>query len=408
MTALPTSQARVRVALAADWLAMAAAASLPWSTSATSLLVVLWLVALIPTLEADALRHVWTMPAAVLPVVLVAAAACGMAWADVTWPERLAGLAPFVKLLAVPLLLVQFRRSATGSMVLTVFLVSSGVLLAVSWSMFAVGYVRLGHDVGVPVKDYIIQSAEFAVCAFALADRAVASWRAADRIAVLWQAALAAAFVLNIVFVATARTTLVVIAVLCILFGLRHFNRVAFAAFLVIVAIGAGMAWTSSSYLRARVDHVAQDLETTDPSVDTSTGARLFFWRKSVEFIGEAPVIGHGTGTIAALFRRDSPDPAHASATNPHNQFFAVGIELGAVGIVLLIAMWAAHGRLFLGAGSAAWIGLVIVVQNVVGSLFNSHLFDFSHGWLYVFGVGVAGGMALKDAAGAKPTRATP
>jgi len=41
----------------------------------------------------------------------------------------------------------------------------------------------------------------------------------------------------------------------------------------------------------------------------------------------------------------------------------------------------------------------VIVVQNVVSSLFNSHLFDFLHGWLYMFGLGVIGGMALHQAA---------
>jgi len=36
-------------------------------------------------------------------------------------------------------------------------------------------------------------------------------------------------------------------------------------------------------------------------------------------------------------------------------------------------------------------------VQNVVSSLFNSHLFDFTSGWLYVFGVGVIGGMVLRQ-----------
>jgi len=39
---------------------------------------------------------------------------------------------------------------------------------------------------------------------------------------------------------------------------------------------------------------------------------------------------------------------------------------------------------------------LVIVVQNIVGSLFNSHLFDFVQGWIYVVGVGVAGGIVSK------------
>ncbi|MEJ2625792.1 MAG: ligase, partial [Pseudolabrys sp.] len=49
--------------------------------------------------------------------------------------------------------------------------------------------------------------------------------------------------------------------------------------------------------------------------------------------------------------------------------------------------------HLFRGSGLVAWIGLVIVVQNLVGSLFNSFIFDFTEGWLYVFGVGVTAGM---------------
>jgi hypothetical protein len=45
---------------------------------------------------------------------------------------------------------------------------------------------------------------------------------------------------------------------------------------------------------------------------------------------------------------------------------------------------------------------LVAVVQNMVGSLFNSHLSDFTQGWLYVFAVGVLGGTALRQAAPAE------
>jgi len=40
----------------------------------------------------------------------------------------------------------------------------------------------------------------------------------------------------------------------------------------------------------------------------------------------------------------------------------------------------------------AAWLGTVIVVDNVVCSTVHSQLFDFNSGWLYVFGVGVLGG----------------
>ena len=44
---------------------------------------------------------------------------------------------------------------------------------------------------------------------------------------------------------------------------------------------------------------------------------------------------------------------------------------------------------------------LLVVVQNIFTSLFNSHLFDFHEGWMYVLGVGVAGGMVLKGRAAA-------
>ena len=59
--------------------------------------------------------------------------------------------------------------------------------------------------------------------------------------------------------------------------------------------------------------------------------------------------------------------------------------------------MWIAHLRFAWGAGLAAGICLSVVVQNIVSSLFNSSLFDFTQGWAYVLGVGVLGGMVLRD-----------
>jgi hypothetical protein len=90
-------------------------------------------------------------------------------------------------------------------------------------------------------------------------------------------------------------------------------------------------------------------------------------------------------------------------AANPHNQTFAVAIQLGAIGVIVLWAMWIVHLLLFRGTGFVAWCGLLIVVENVVGSLLNSHLFDFTHGWLYVIGVGVAGGAVLRARDGSAP-----
>jgi len=58
--------------------------------------------------------------------------------------------------------------------------------------------------------------------------------------------------------------------------------------------------------------------------------------------------------------------------------------------------MWFAHGGMFRQPGMAAWFGMVVVTQNFVSSLVNSHLSDFTQGWTYVVCVGVAGGMVLR------------
>ena len=64
--------------------------------------------------------------------------------------------------------------------------------------------------------------------------------------------------------------------------------------------------------------------------------------------------------------------------------------------------MWLVHLLLFRGEGLIAWIGLLVVVQNIFTSLFNSHLFDFHEGWMYVLGVGVAGGTLLEQGVAAR------
>jgi hypothetical protein len=396
---------RVRLAALADYLAAAAVISLPWSTSATSILVPLWVVAVALTFDAAPLRQAGSQPAVALPVALVVLAVLGMLWSEVAWPERLSGIVPFLKLLVIPLLLVQFSRSDRCEMVLAAFFTSVCVLLAVSWSLVLFPQIPWPVQVaGVPVKDYIIQNSEFALCCFVLLDRAISAW-GHSRAKSVFLAGLALVFLSNIVFVAVSRTFVVVVVTLFGLLGLRHFERRALVAFVAAGVALAGVAWSTSPYMRSRVTHVIEELDSAHADLnDTSAGLRVGFWKMSVKIIGEAPLLGHGTGSVAATFARTAAaDPAAPTgATNPHNQILATAIPLGLFGAVLLLAIWAVHFRMFLLPGPTAWIGLSVVVQNVVGSLFNSHLFDFSQGWLYVFGVGIAGGILLRKPASGK------
>jgi hypothetical protein len=152
--------------------------------------------------------------------------------------------------------------------------------------------------------------------------------------------------------------------------------------------------------LRDRVEAVAVEYENYhENNAASSTGLRLEYWRKSLAFFANAPMLGNGTGSTKQLFERDAIGQSGASADvigNPHNQTLNVAVQWGLLGCVLLYAMWFCHLLLFRGTSLSSWIGLLVVVQNVVSSMLNSHLFDFHEGWMYVLGVSVAGGTALK------------
>src|SRR5215470_5426445 len=249
---------RARLVPLADYLAAAVVISLPWSTSATSILVSLWVIAVALTLDSGLRRQVVVNPAAALPIALVVLALLGMLWADVAWPERLNGAVPFLRLLIIPLLLMHFSRAGRGEMVFAAFFASACVLLALSWLIALVPQIPWPAKApGVPVKDYIIQSGVFTLCFFALLDRAVVMWGKSRAKSVLL-VGLALIFVGNIVFVALGRTSLVVIAVLFVLFGLKHFERRALAVFVAAGVALAAVAWSTSPYLRFRVMHVVE------------------------------------------------------------------------------------------------------------------------------------------------------
>lgn len=394
----------------ADCLALGVAVSLPWSTSATGILVVAWLVAALSSLHPQDIRRELATAAGGLPVLLVGLAAVGMLWADVTWRERLVGFESFLRLVAIALLLAQFRRSKHGTRVLFAFFLSVMGVLVLSWSLFLFPSLpwpkREPYFPGVPVKDYILQSGEFLICAFALLGWAFEKGRSRGWPWVAGALALAALLLANIAFVITGRTTLVVAPVLVLLLGWRYFGwKGVVGSALVGCIIGLSFA-LASPYLRGRLTTSVGDLQAyisgggTVSTDITSTAMHLDFLRRSLAMVETAPIIGHGTGSIAEEFRKSAAGESGLAAEaseNPHNQTFAVAIQLGLVGSVILVAMWVAHAMLFRGSGLVAWIGMMVVVENVVSSLFNSHLFDFTQGWLYVFGVGVAGGTVLRE-----------
>jgi O-antigen ligase len=261
---------------------------------------------------------------------------------------------------------------------------------------------------GVAVKDTATQSGQFVICAFLLLFLAIEMLRRGSR--ALAGGALALIFFANVLSLASADltlvpvATLVIIPILLVLLGFKEFSTRAMLAVLAAVATVVAASWIFSPSLRDLVGSTWASVQPYAGNDENPAGTRPKFWKKSLGFIRAAPLRGHGTGSIPDLFARSAVGQTGYSArltTNPLQQTLAIGIQLGLVGIALLWAMWLSHLLLFRGNGLPEWVGLVIVTQNLVGSLLNSHLFDFTQGWIYVLGVGVAGGLVrqLRDVA---------
>src|SRR6185369_7729855 len=65
------------------------------------------------------------------------------------------------------------------------------------------------------------------------------------------------------------------------------------------------------------------------------------FWRRSVQSFLESPVLGHGAGSWNAEYTRlegSQLNPAFKNLRNPHQEYLMWGVQLGIVGVALLLA----------------------------------------------------------------------
>ena len=387
-----------------DVVAILLAASLPWSTSLVSILGVVMLITMLPFLDLERLLQILKRPISLAPIALFLLALVGTLWSDAAWGARLYAVGPAAKLLVLPGLFYHFERSERGLWVFTAFLASCVLMVGMST---AVAFnpalaLKANADRGIFVKNYIDQGQEFSLCAVALAYPIAQLLRARRFAPAALLTAIMIAFLANMIFIVVSRTALVTIPILLAVFGLIHLKWRAN----LLIAVGAltvGLAaWSVSPQLQAKVaTFTSQYQDYRNDRGVTSIGERLEFWRKSLRFFADAPLIGHGSGSTRHLFELAASERSDLAAGtvvgNPHNQTLNVAVQWGTLGVIILYAMWAVHLLQFRGDGLVPWIGLLVVVQNIFTSLFNSHIFDFHEGWMYVIGVGVAGGMLLRS-----------
>ena len=227
-------------------------------------------------------------PAAFLPVALFALAALGMLWADVPFKERIKGIDSFLKLLTIPLLMIQFRRSDRAIWALAAFLASGtlaarGVRPDLAVAGGSAGALAKGY--GLPVKDYIAQSAVFTICAFGLFYLAVDAFRLRWQILRRWSSfVLGVLFLADMFFVITSRTALLTLPFLLLLSRIPAIRLERNRGCAVSSAVSRAAVWASRRmFVTGSADLAMEIKRQQTENIETPAGARIDFWKRSIE-----------------------------------------------------------------------------------------------------------------------------
>ena len=158
------------------------------------------------------------------------------------------------------------------------------------------------------------------------------------------------------------------------------------------------MVWFASPHVRDRIVSIPQEIERAEAQGEiTSSGLRMVYWKKALGFIADRPVFGHGTGSTPELYRRAATGTGLTADTpgDPHNQVLAFAIPFGLTGVLALAAALIAHARLFWGSGIERFIGQGVLLLFLISGTVNSHLMTFTESKMYLFSVGILGGLVL-------------
>jgi O-antigen ligase len=379
--------------------AIATGFTLPFSTSGQAISVSIFTVLALLTLDGPRFLATLRRPAAYLPVALFVLIVVGVLWSVQPLGGAVKWIGPYCKLLLIPLVMATAFTPKQALQIGYGFLAACLMLLALSWASFLwpTGPWGWFKSPGVPFKDNAVQSGCFALCAFGLAIGAVRTWSFDTRRAIA-MAVLALLFFADVFLIYLSKTGAIMAAALVGLFVIHAggWRRALIVAVAAVVVIGGAIVMSPQA--QRRVAEISSDINASSTAAGSSggetlsTAARLDFWSKAVGFVRQAPLAGHGTGSIKPLYQSleaTRPSPYGEATPDPHNQTLHVVLQVGVIGGLLLWAMWIAHARMFLARDTVSVMGQAIVLQNVIGGMFNSHISAVTQGMLYCLAVGL-------------------
>jgi O-antigen ligase len=383
--------------------ALLAAASLPFSTAATNIFMMLAVLcwALSGQWRATA-RAIASEPAAWMGWLLFGALAAGIAWSRAPAFDALDALSKYRELALFGIVMFLFTDGRWRARLFGALFASGVALLVASYAVHfgllpSPKPALFAEQGAVLWKKSITHSFLMSLLAFAASSLAlrIRGWQ---RWAMAAIAVLAAA---NVLIAVQGRTGYVVLALLAVWLAVSRRSVRGLAAVALALAIAMSAAYRWAPTFQTRIDETA--MEAQDRPDKSSVAQRLGFWKHSVQWSLAHPLLGAGTGAWLEAFyestAKDDPFFHDRVHKHPHNEYLHLSVQLGVGGLALLIALFAVA---FHRAGALPRDELLfargVVLAFAIGCLFNDFLWDTTEGHLWTLLGGALFGSALRPA----------
>ncbi|CAI2719218.1 O-antigen ligase family protein [Nitrospina watsonii] len=385
----PISIWQQRAHKAGLWLTVLTGAIIPLSTSLTeiftTLVGVLWL-------AAGHYKNLWSQvrshPLVRSSLLLYAALGVGVLYTEAAMPDWLGMLRKYRELLLVVVFMTFLDSAWARKAALKAFGAAMVVTLLASFYKFYLVPASLDPNlrVGLPFKNSITHSLLMAVFAFGLVTHV---FHHRDDKGTVWKlSALLAVAIFNLFFMVDGRTGYVVFYLLGLLFLFQKFRfRVAVAGLVLLAGFHFILSSTSTLY-QSQWNHLSRGVHKyLEGDTNSSIGMRIEFSRTSYEIMMQSPWVGHGTGSFRDQYREFGEARGLERITvNPHNEYMMLGVQLGFLGIgLLLYFMYTLWRYAFALEPLYRKLAQGLALTVTAGCFANSFLMDHTEGTLIMF-----------------------
>lgn len=380
----------------AGWAAAALGFSVPVSTTADSVLLVLLLLfwgisGNVRERLSAALRH----PAAVMGVGMFLLIGVGSLHGESPLNTRMKILFKYEDFLLPVIFLSVFARREVRALAVRAFGVASCGILLLSLSLAAGlieggGWLHGSQDDASVFKLRITHSVLMAFAAFVFsleAERETDRWKKTGFFGLSLLAGV------DVLFFVKSQTGQMVLLALIVYWCCRHLGAKGIAVGVCAALLAVIVSFQVSSSFRDRLEKslyqagvITTDRpELVDPSV--SVGLRLGWYKSASTIIAEHPILGVGTGSFPYAYARVGGDNAHQSLAHPHNQYLLTAAELGLPGLLSLLAMLAGFWWLTWQIEDSFYqqVGQGVLILMGIGCLTNSLLLDHAEGLFFMW-----------------------